>query len=58
MNMNTGRIVVATAPIVLAAPLGMVSLSNIEIEKQFAWSENTGWTVWQHDTPNPGDHDK
>lgn len=50
--MKTTLVIAAVAT---AAPLSMMSLSNIDPEMQFAWGENTGWTVWQHDTPNPGD---
>ncbi len=29
--------------------------SNIDPEHKWAWSENCGWTNWQHDAPQPGD---
>ena len=29
--------------------------SNIAPERKWAWSENCGWTNWQHDAPKPGD---
>lgn len=45
-------------PVVFAA-LAVTSTvaddSNIDPDHQFAWSENVGWTNWQHDTPNPDD---
>lgn len=31
------------------------SRSNVDPAFRFAWSENTGWTNWQHDAPEPGD---
>ncbi len=29
--------------------------SNIDPASKWAWSENCGWTNWQHDAPEPGD---
>ena len=29
--------------------------SNIAPDNKWAWSENCGWTNWQHDAPSPGD---
>jgi hypothetical protein len=53
MIMNsTTRMVLAAAPIVLAVPLGLSMLSNIEPNRKAAWGENIGWTIWRHDAPD------
>ncbi len=46
---------------IMAIVLGLVCMdlalaqSNISPEHKWAWSENCGWTNWQHDAPEPGD---
>jgi hypothetical protein len=35
--------------------IGHALASEIDSAHKFAWSENVGWTNWQHDSPNSGD---
>ncbi len=41
--------------LVVVAISSVVTDSSIDPDDSFVWSENIGWTNWQHDTPNPGD---
>ena len=42
--------------VILAVPMGaLLDPSNIDPAHRFAWTENIGWTNWQHDAPNLGD---